>query len=98
MEPFKFLRAENNEGAIIASLSGNTKYVAGGTNLLDLMKLYIETPGKIVDINKLPLNKVEELPDGGLRKGARVKNRDWPSPPLSRKKFPGVTAAGFSGA
>ena len=52
------------------------KFIAGGTNLLDLMKLEIETPAHLIDVNGLALDKIEATPDGGLRIGALVRNTD----------------------
>ena len=57
------------------------KFIAGGTNLLDLMKLQIETPTHLIDVNGLALDEIESTPEGGLRIGALV--RDWPEAPAS---------------
>ncbi|HEY9003997.1 MAG TPA: xanthine dehydrogenase family protein subunit M [Mucilaginibacter sp.] len=98
MEPFKFLRAESDASALTAAHSRDTKYIAGGTNLLDLMKLDIETPSQLVDINRLPLNQVEELPNGGVRIGALVKNSDLAYHPAIKQKYPVLSEALLAGA
>jgi len=73
-------------------------FVAGGTNLLDDMKLGIERPEHLVDINALPLAKIEELPGGGLRIGAMVRNSDLAWDDRVRKQFPVLSEALLSGA
>jgi xanthine dehydrogenase YagS FAD-binding subunit len=98
MEPFKLLRVADNQSAIHAALSGGTKYMAGGTNMLDLMKLSIEKPKQVVDINRLPLNKIEILPNGNVRIGALVKNSDLAYNELIRKKYTVLSEALLSGA
>jgi len=98
MEPFKFLRAESNASALTAARSRDTKYIAGGTNLLDLMKLNIEKPTQLIDINRLPLTRVEELPNGGVRIGSLVKNSDLAYHPLIKKKYPVLSEALLAGA
>ncbi len=74
------------------------KYIAGGTTLLDLMKLNVEEPGTLVDINKLPLDKIETTRDGGLKIGAMVKNADLASHPFVKSQFPVLSEALLSGA
>jgi xanthine dehydrogenase YagS FAD-binding subunit len=83
METFKYTRAESASQAVqlggqsqTAQQGAQVRFVAGGTTLLDLMKLHVEQPGQVVDINRLPLDKVEKLPDGGLKIGALVRNSD----------------------
>lgn len=83
MQAFTFLRATDARQAIDAGARSPTaqqgasvRFVAGGTTLLDLMKLNVETPGQVVDINRLPLADIERLPDGGLKIGALVRNAD----------------------
>jgi xanthine dehydrogenase YagS FAD-binding subunit len=97
MEPFKFIRVQDDQSAIHA-LTNDTKFIAGGTNILDLMKLNIETPKQIVDINKLSLYKIEELSNGGIRIGALVKNSDLAYHPSIIKKYPVLSEALLSGA
>src|ERR1700748_360421 len=98
MEPFKFLRAQDNESAIRSGITPGTKFIAGGTNMLDLMKLNIETPKQVIDINKLSLYQVEELPNGNVKIGALVKNSDLAYHPTIIKKYPVLSEALLSGA
>jgi xanthine dehydrogenase YagS FAD-binding subunit len=74
MQTFSYVKASNVDKALSVTAQG--KFIAGGTTLVDLMKLNVETPSGLVDINLLPLDKVEKLPDGGLRIGALVRNSD----------------------
>jgi xanthine dehydrogenase YagS FAD-binding subunit len=69
MKAFTYARANSTAQAATISAASGTKVIAGGTNLLDLMKLQIETPSQLVDINRLPLDKIEDTPEGGLRIG-----------------------------
>lgn len=75
MKPFSYTRAENL-GDAVAALAANplARVLAGGTNLVDLMKYDVMRPSAIIDINRLPLKEIEDLPDGGLRIGALVSN------------------------
>jgi xanthine dehydrogenase YagS FAD-binding subunit len=98
MEPFKFLKAQNNATALMAARTRDAKYIAGGTNLIDLMKLNIETPGQLIDINKLSLNQVEELSNGIVRIGALVKNSDLAYHPVIKRKYPVLSQALLAGA
>ena len=77
MKAFTYERANSIEAATKAA-AGNpeAKFIAGGTNLLDLMKLQIETPTHLIDVNGLGLDKIEPTPEGGLRIGALVRNTD----------------------
>ncbi len=74
MQTFDYLKAASIEKALAGAGSG--KFIAGGTTLVDLMKLNVEQPSALVDINTLPLDKIEKLPTGGLRIGALVRNSD----------------------
>ncbi|WP_179412215.1 FAD binding domain-containing protein [Mucilaginibacter sp. E4BP6] len=98
MEPFRFVKAQDNLAAIRAAGINQAKFIAGGTNMLDLMKLNIETPKQVVDINKLSLYKIEELQNGGIRIGALVKNSDLSYNPYIIKNFPVLSEALLSGA
>src|SRR5690606_13112566 len=73
-------------------------FIAGGTNLLDLMKENVERPARLVDINRLGLDEVETLPDGGLRIGALVRNADLASHPLVVRRYPLLASALMAGA
>ncbi len=81
----------------VASRPG-AKFIAGGTNLLDLMKLEIETPTHLVDVNRLPLDKIEPTPEGGLRIGALVRNSDLAADPRVRKDYAVLSRALLAGA
>ncbi len=98
MEPFKLVRAQNNAAAIAAATQKETKFIAGGTNIIDLMKLYIESPKQLVDITALNLNKVETQNDGSIKIGALVKNSDLAYHPIITKQFPFLSEALLSGA
>ena len=74
MMPFRYQRASGVAEACVAAAQPATKFVAGGTNLIDLMKLQIEAPAHLIDIGLLPLADIEETAEGGLRIGARVTN------------------------
>ena len=74
MQTFHYVKASSVDKALAGASSG--KFIAGGTTLVDLMKLSVEQPPALVDINLLPLDKIEPLPDGGLRIGALVRNSD----------------------
>ncbi|MFS0773637.1 FAD binding domain-containing protein [Sphingomonas sp. 1P08PE] len=76
MKLFTYERAATADAAVAEGAAPGTKFIAGGTNLLDLMKLQIETPERLVDISRLPLNTIDEREDGGLTIGALVPNSD----------------------
>ena len=99
MKQFTFERATTPAGAA-ASLANTpgAKLIAGGTNLLDLMKLQIETPTHLIDINRLKLDQVESVQGGGLRIGALVRNTDLASHPRVRSDYAVLTRALMSGA
>jgi xanthine dehydrogenase YagS FAD-binding subunit len=98
MESFRYIKAQDNQAAIRAARINEAKFIAGGTNMLDLMKLNIETPKQLVDINKLSLYKIEELQNGGIRIGALVKNSDLAYHPFIIKNYPVLSEALLSGA
>ena len=74
MNPFRYERASDVASACASAARPAAKFIAGGTNLVDLMKLQIEAPAQLVDITRLPLDRIEETADGGLRIGALVSN------------------------
>ena len=94
MNSFTLERAQSVEKAIGAG----GKFIAGGTTLVDLLKLGVETPPKLVDITRLPLAQLEELPNGGLRVGAMVRNSDLAHHPLVLERYPVLSLALLSGA
>jgi xanthine dehydrogenase YagS FAD-binding subunit len=99
MNPFTFTHVTRPEEAI-AAVSGNPQaaFVAGGTTLVDLLRLDVEKPAALVDINALPLTKIESLPGGGVRIGALVRNSDLANDPMIRKRYPVLSEALLSGA
>jgi xanthine dehydrogenase YagS FAD-binding subunit len=78
--------------------SPTATFLAGGTGLLDLMKLHVQTPSVLVDVRKLPLSQVEELPEGGLRLGALARNSDVAHHPLVLERYPLLSQALLAGA
>ncbi|MFD3533702.1 FAD binding domain-containing protein [Streptomyces sp. NPDC058664] len=99
MKPFGYLRAERTEQALAAyAAHPRAQYLAGGTNLVDLMKLGVADPPFLVDISRLPLDGVEETPEGGLRVGATVRNSDLAVHPLVRTRYTALSQALLSGA
>jgi xanthine dehydrogenase YagS FAD-binding subunit len=98
MIPFTFVRIKNNESAVREGSAKGAKFIAGGTNLVDLMKLDIEKPEKIIDINGLELNKIETLPNGNILIGALVKNTEIAYHPQIVGNFPLLSEAILSGA
>lgn len=97
MQPFEYQRAGDPQAAVNA-IGANSKFLAGGTNLVDLMKQQVEMPAHLVDINRLDLAKIEELPDGGLRLGALARNADTADHPLVRERYPMLAQAILAGA
>lgn len=99
MKAFTYERpATVQDAAKLAAERPNAKFIAGGTNLLDLMKLQIETPATLIDVNRLPLGKVEDTGEGGLRVGARVRNSDLAAHPRVRKDYAVLAKALLAGA
>ncbi|MFC9735395.1 FAD binding domain-containing protein [Streptomyces roseolus] len=99
MKPFEYVRAERTEQALAAcARRPHAQYLAGGTNLVDLMKLGVADPPLLVDIGRLPLDTVDETPDGGLAIGATVRNSDLAAHPLVRTRYPVLSQALLSGA
>ena len=97
MKPFDYARAVTVDEALAAGAGGG-RYIAGGTNLIDLMKLQVETPGMLVDISRLALDSVEEIDGGGVRIGALVPNSDLAAHPLIRARYPMLSRALLAGA
>ena len=98
MRPFTYERATDPGAAVVAAAASGAKFISGGTNLLDLMKLDIERPTHLVDISRLPLRAIEALNDGGLRIGAQVSNSDLAAHLLVRTGYPVLTQALVAGA
>src|ERR1700753_378505 len=97
MRAFTYQRADSVTRAAAAIKSG-TKVIAGGTNLLDLMKLQVETPSSLINITRLPLDNIEETPDGGLRIGALVRNSDLAADLRVRQRYGVLSRALLAGA
>ena len=98
MRTFDYTRAENVDAVSRVNPSPETKFVAGGTTLIDLMKLNVETPSRLVDINPLPLTKIEKTSDGGLRIGAMVRNSDLAHDAQVQQQYAVLSQALLSGA
>lgn len=97
MKSFAYTRAANPQAAIQAVAQENAKFLAGGTNLVDLMKENVEQPSRLVDINRLELTRIVER-EGGLRLGSLAKNSDTANNRLVRERYPLVTQAILAGA
>ena len=99
MKAFTYQRAASaGEAAAAAANTPGARFIAGGTNLLDLMKLEIETPSHLIDVNGLGLDRIEATPDGGLRVGALVRNTDLAADARVRRDYGVLTRALVSGA
>jgi xanthine dehydrogenase YagS FAD-binding subunit len=98
MRMFDYARAETLEAAVAGGAAEGARFIAGGTNLLDLMKLQVMTPQRLVDITRLPLGDVQETPEGGLLIGALVPNSDLAAHPLVRSRYPVLARALLAGA
>ena len=99
MKAFTYERAASPEAAAAAAAARpGARFIAGGTNLLDLMKLQVETPSHLIDINRLGLDKTEATPDGGVRIGAMMRNSDLAADPRIRKDYAVLSRALLSGA
>ncbi|HVG23039.1 MAG TPA: xanthine dehydrogenase family protein subunit M [Thermoanaerobaculia bacterium] len=92
MRPFDYARASSEAAAIKASQTAKTKFMAGGTNLVDLMKNEVEQPAHVVDINGLGMNRIDRL-QGGVRIGALVRMSDAAANPLIADNFPVIAQA-----
>jgi xanthine dehydrogenase YagS FAD-binding subunit len=105
MHTFQFIRPDDAAAAVqlaaqakTAQQGADVRFLAGGTTLLDLMKLNVETPARLVDINRLPLAKIEATPEGGLRISATVRNSDLAYHPTVRRDYPVLSQAILAGA
>jgi xanthine dehydrogenase YagS FAD-binding subunit len=99
MRPFTFERAQSPaQAASAAARTPGARFIAGGTNLLDLMKLEIETPRHLIDVNGLALDKIDATPEGGLRLGALVRNTDLAADPRVRRDYGVLSRALLAGA
>jgi xanthine dehydrogenase YagS FAD-binding subunit len=104
MQQFDMIRAQSAGEAVRLGAQGEdgathpVRFLAGGTTLLDLMKLNVEQPQRVLDINRLPLDKIEQSADGGLKIGALVRNSDLAHHPLVMQRYPVLSQALLSGA
>ncbi|RJF90942.1 FAD binding domain-containing protein [Sphingomonas cavernae] len=99
MKSFTYERADAPaEAAAAAMRTPGSRFIAGGTNLLDLMKLEIETPAHLIDVNRLALDKIEPMSDGGLRIGALVRNTDLAADARVRRDYALLSRALLAGA
>ncbi|WP_215750399.1 MULTISPECIES: xanthine dehydrogenase family protein subunit M [unclassified Gluconobacter] len=96
MRHFSYSRPETFENA--SHIPDHARYLAGGTNLIDLMKSDVERPEHVVDLNALPMSQIEERPAGGLRIGALVTNADTAAHPLVTERYPLLASAILAGA
>src|SRR5262245_52315678 len=105
MHIFEFIRPQNAGAAIAAAAHSNmaqqgagVRFVGGGTTLIDLMKLNVETPTRLLDITRLPLAQIENRPEGGLSIGALVRNSDLANNPQVRTDYSVLSQAILNGA
>ena len=99
MNPITYERATDARAATAAvAARPGAKFIAGGTNLLDLMKLGIERPDHLVDVSRLPLASIEGTAEGGLPIGAQVRNADLAADLRVRRRYPVLAQALLSGA
>jgi len=98
LRSFSYERPESIQAAAVACTKPGAKFIAGGTNLLDLMKLEVETPSHLIDITRLGLDKIEPVSNGGVRIGAMVRNADLAGDTCIRKDYAVLSRALLSGA
>jgi xanthine dehydrogenase YagS FAD-binding subunit len=98
MQNFTYVQPKTADKAIAAIGTNGGRFIAGGTTLVDLMKLGVETPPALVDVTELPLAQVETLESGGLRIGAMVRNSDLAHHPEVMRSYPVLSEALLSGA
>jgi xanthine dehydrogenase YagS FAD-binding subunit len=105
MHTFEFIRPADSAAAVAAATQAKTaqqgadvRFIAGGTTLLDLMKLNVETPARVIDVNRLPLDKIEATPEGGLKIGATVRNSDLAYHATVQRDYAVLSQAILSGA
>ncbi len=98
MRPFAYVKPVDVETAVLAAAKPGAKFLGGGTNLVDLMREGIERPDTVVDVTGLPFDTVDELPGGGLRIGAMVRNSALAADPRVRARYPVLSQALLCGA
>src|SRR3954447_840162 len=104
MKTFAFTRPPDSASAIAthaesptAQQGASIRFLAGGTTLVDLMKLNVEAPERVIDINRLPLDGIERLPDGGLKIGANARNSALAQHPVVLEHYPVLSQAILAG-
>lgn len=98
MIPFKYQRAQSPEDAVAAIATHESKFLAGGTNLVDLMRYGVEKPTTLIDVASIPLAEISDAPSGGVLIGALVRNSDLASAPRITRDYPLLSQALLSGA
>jgi xanthine dehydrogenase YagS FAD-binding subunit len=105
MHSFEFVRPIDSAAAMATAAHAKTaqqgadvRFLAGGTTLIDLMKLNVETPAKVIDINRLPFDRIEPMPEGGLKIGATVRNSDLAHHATVKRDYAVLSQALLSGA
>jgi len=105
MHTFEFIRPADQAAAIATAAQSKTaqqgadvRFLGGGTTLIDLMKLNVETPARLLDINRLPLDKIESIPGGGLKIGAMVRNSDLANNAIVQRDYSVLSQAIMQGA
>jgi xanthine dehydrogenase YagS FAD-binding subunit len=99
VRPFEYERATSPAGAVATvAADPEASFLAGGTNLVDRMKLGVSRPGRVVDVTRLPFDRIEETDAGGLRIGANVPNSDLAADPRVRERYPALSRALLAGA
>src|SRR5687767_8650654 len=105
MHTFEFIRPANSRAAVAnaaraktAQQGADVRFIAGGTTLLDLMKLNVETRARVLNINRFPFDKIEATPDGGLKIGATVRNSDLANHPAVQRDYAVLSQAILNGA
>lgn len=98
MKPFSYQRAIDVRDAITSAADPGGMFLAGGTNLVDLMKLGAARPDRLIDVGRLPLDRIEDLADGGLSVGGTVRNSDLAASRSVRERYPVLAQAVLSGA
>src|SRR5437764_3000114 len=99
MNSFTYTRAGDVAAAVReVAADGAAKFIAGGTNLIDLMKENVERPSRLIDVNRLPISKIEPTPEGGLRLGALVSNTAVAYHEQVERRYPLLSKAILAGA
>jgi len=98
VRPFRYERAADEPGAVAAVAEPGAKFLGGGTNLVDLMRLGVESPSLLVDVSRLPFDRIEPLEGGGLRIGAGVRNSELAADSRIRERYPALAEALLAGA